>query len=235
MGNVARYRIASIDVPAAGTKILRLEPIDGAVPPFKPGQWVFLHLLDGNGASVDKRPYSIASAPSAPYLEFCIEMRNGAFTGRLDKVAVGSVLGVEGPQGRMTYNGEKKAAFIAGGCGITPVLSMLRYIADKGISGEFVLFYSVRTKDRLLYAEELERLQKQNPSIKTVITLTREAPKEWVGECGRLSHEMISRHAGTPAGFEWWMCGPVEMVKNMRVCLAGMGVDEKKIRMEAWG
>ncbi len=230
-----KYRVASIDVPAPGTKILRLEPLEGAVPSFKPGQWVFLHLLDGKGASVDRRPYSIASAPSAPYLEFCIEMRNGAFTSRLDKVAAGSILGVEGPQGRMAYNGEKKAAFVAGGTGISPILSMLRHIADKGIGGEFVLFYSVRTQDRLLYAKELERLRKKNPCIKIVITLTRETPKEWVGECGRINHEMIAKHAGTPAEFEWWMCGPVEMIKNMRVCLAGMGVDEKGVRMEAWG
>ncbi len=235
MGNVARYRVASIDVPVAGTKILRLEPIDGVVPPFKPGQWVFLHLLDGKGASVDKRPYSIASAPSAQYLEFCIEMRNGAFTSRLDRVAVGSVLGVEGPQGRMTYNGEKKAAFVAGGTGISPILSMLRHIADKGISGEFVLFYSVRTHDRLLYRDELERLRRKNRCIKTVITLTRETPEGWAGECGRINHEMIAKHLGKPGEFEWWMCGPVEMVKSMRACLAGMGVDEKGVRLEAWG
>jgi ferredoxin-NADP reductase len=235
LGNIARYRITSIDVPVPGTKILRLEPIKGPIAEFKPGQWVFLHLLDSKGAGVDKRPYSIASAPSAPYLEFCIEMRNGPFTGKLDKVAVGSVLGVEGPEGRMTYEGEKKAAFMAGGCGIAPVLGILRYIAEKRISGEFVLFYSVRSKDRLVYGEELERLKKMNPCIKTVITLTRETPDKWIGECGRINYEMIARYAGKPAKFGWWMCGPVEMVKSMRECLAGMGVDEKEIHMEAWG
>ena len=66
MGNMARYRIATIDVPVPGTKILRLEPLEGSVPSFLPGQWIFLHLLDERGASIDKRPYSIASAPSTP-------------------------------------------------------------------------------------------------------------------------------------------------------------------------
>ena len=135
----------------------------------------------------------------------------------------------------MAYNDEKKAAFIAGGCGITPVLSMLRHIAETGLKGEFILFYSVRTHDRLLYRDELERLRRKNPCIKTVMTLTRETPKEWAGECGRITHEMITKYADKPGEFDWWMCGPVEMVKNMRVCLAGMGVDEKKIRLEAWG
>jgi ferredoxin-NADP reductase len=235
LGNIARYRITSIDLPVEGTKILRLEPLEGAIPAYKSGQWVFLHLLDSNGASVDKRPYSIASAPSAPYLEFCIEMRNGAFTSRLDKVVVGTVLGMEGPAGRMTYEGQKKAAFIAGGCGIAPIISMLRQIAGEGAGGQFVLFYSVRSKDRLIYGDELKRLKKKNPCIKTVVTLTRETPAKWRGECGRINHEMITKHAGKPNEFAWWMCGPVEMVKNMRECLGGMGVDAKDIQMEAWG
>lgn len=236
MKEIIKYRISSIEVPVAGTKVLRMEPLDGRMLGFVPGQWVFMHLLDKDGKSTEKRPYSIASAPSAPCLEFCIEIRGGAFTSRLDKVGTGTVVGIQGPQGRMTYNGEKKAAFIAGGTGISPVLSMLRHIAENGLAGEFVLFYSVRTRDKLLYKDELERLVRKNPRIKTVITLTRETPaRGWMGECGRVGHEMILKHSGRPAEYDWWMCGPMEMVASMRTCLAGMGVDQKKIRLETWG
>jgi len=235
LGNMAKYRIAAIDVPVPGTKIFRLEPLEGGVPRFRPGQWIFLNLLDGKGASTGKRPYSIASSPSAPYIELCIEMRGGAFTSLLDRVAAGTVVGVEGPQGRMTYEGERKAAFIAGGCGISAVMSMLRQIAQEKLDGDFILFHSVRTQDKMLYGDELERLKKENPRIRTVITLTRETPAGWAGECGRISREMIAKHAGKPAEFDWWICGPVEMVRSMRECLTGMGVDGKRMRFEAWG
>ncbi|MDD5340799.1 MAG: FAD-dependent oxidoreductase [Candidatus ainarchaeum sp.] len=230
-----KYRIASVEAQVEHVKVLRMEPVGEAIPAFRPGQWVFLHLLDAAGNSMDKRPYSIASAPSSRHLEFCIEMLNGRFTGKLDQLPVGSIIGVEGPQGRMYYGGEKKAAFVAGGTGISPIMAMLRHIAETGARGEFVLFYSVRTRDRLLYTAEFERLHKKNPCIKVVVTLTRETPAGWKGECGRIGHEMIARHIGKPAEFDWWMCGPVEMIKNMRECLAGKGVDQKRVRLEAWG
>lgn len=232
---IAKYRVASIETPVAGIKVFRMEPLEGSIPKFLPGQWAFIHLLDEKGGSVDKRPYSVASSPSAPYLEFCIELRGGAFTGRLEKVELGMVVGIEGPQGHMTYGNQPKAAFVAGGTGISPVLSMLRHIADAGLGGEFVLFYSVRSADRLLYRDEFERLRKKNPRIKVVLTLTREAPGGWKGECGRISREMIGKHLGGPADFDWWMCGPVEMVKAVRLCLVEMGADPKRVRMEGWG
>ncbi len=239
-----KYRIASVEAQAEHIKVFRMEPVgpgDGpagamqTMPKFMPGQWAFIHLLDSNGNSVDKRPYSIASAPSSPFLEFCIEMRGGAFTARLDAAGVGTVLGIEGPQGRMAYAGQQKAVFIAGGTGISPVMSMLRHIADTKMKGEFILFYSVRSPDRLLYGKELERLRKKNPCIKTVITLTRETPQGWTGECGRIGREMICKHLGMPADFDWWMCGPVDMIKAVKECLAGLGVDPKRVSMEGWG
>lgn len=230
-----RYRIASIDRTVADTRIFRLEPAGGHVPAFIPGQFVFLHMLDEGGNSVAKRPYSIASAPGEPYLEFCIRLVHGSATGRLEKMKVGDVVGVEGPIGRFAYTGQVSAAFIAGGTGIAPFMSMLRYIATRNLRGRFMLFYSARTKDSILYEKELARLQKTNPDIKVVITLTREAPPGWSGECGRISEEMVKKHAGNPAEFSWWACGPVELIDHMKACLAAIGVDVKKLALEGWG
>ncbi len=235
MSGIARYRISSIHDEVQDVNIYRLEPLEGGVPPFVPGQWVFLHILDQAGNSIDKRPYSIASSPDMPYLEFAIDMVHGRFTGKLEGLAVGSLIGVEGPQGRMTYEGQGSAAFIGGGTGVAPFIGMLRHIAARGSAGKFVLFYTTRTRDRILYREELERLKKANPGIRVVITLTRESGPDWAGECGRINHEMITRHIGKASEFDWWLCGPMELLKSMRICLAGMGADPKRIRMEGWG
>lgn len=231
---MARYRIISVEVPVRDMKVLRMEPLEGRIPEFLPGQFAFLHILDKNGRSVVKRPYSIASSPSAPYLEFCIRMVHGEMTSKLEAVGVGSVLGVEGPLGAFTYGGQKNAAFIGGGCGVSPFMSMLRHIAEKKIDGRFILFYSAKTREDILYREELACLEKANPDIRVVVTLTREEG-EWKGECGRINDEMIKRHAGEPKEFDWWMCGPKEMILGLKSCLTGMGVDVKKIRIEGWG
>jgi NAD(P)H-flavin reductase len=196
---------------------------------------MFLHLLDDSGASVIKKPYSLSSAPSSKHIEFTIELVGGRFTGRLAKAKIGDIIGVEGPLGHMIYNDETKAGFIAGGTGISPMLSMLRYIAEKKTKGTFLFFYSVRTKDRILHHAELQRLQKANPGIRVVITLTRETPDGWTGECGRLNDAMIKKHSPAAKDLDWWVCGPPEMIKSVKECLIGLGTDPKKLRLEGWG
>ena len=231
-----KYRIASAESPIEHIMIYRLEPLEGKVPQFVAGQAIFLHILEPGGASVEKRPYSVASAPGKGYIELCIKMVHGKLTGRLESMGVGSVVGVEGPMGHFTYKGQKNAAFIGGGTGVAPFMSMLRSIADSGTHGKFVLFYSVKDRASVIYKEELAGLAAANPGITVVTTLTKEEkPADWAGECGRINHEMIAKHIGQPGEFEWWICGPAEMVKSMRVCLAGMGADLKKLHMEAWG
>ncbi|MEW6036547.1 MAG: FAD-binding oxidoreductase [Candidatus Micrarchaeota archaeon] len=234
MAAISRYRIASIEAPLSDLNIYRLEPLEGKVPPFQPGQFVFIHILDEKGATVARKPYSVSSAPSAPFLEFAIDMVHGQLTGRLEKMKAGDVVGVEGPMGHMTYKGQEKAAFIAGGTGIAPFMSMLRHIAEKQVRGSFILFYSTRTRDRIIFSEELESLQKRHPGIKVVVTLTREEPGEWVGECGRINGVMISKYAAVPKEYDWYICGAPELVKNMRICLEAAGVDPKKLMMEGW-
>jgi len=235
LGTIQRFRIASIDENPPGTRIFRLEPEEGQVPEFLPGQFAFIHILDKSGKSADKRPYSIASAPGGRHMEFCIKMVKGRMTSKLELLKAGDALGVEGPLGRFTYTGQPAAAFIAGGSGIAPFMSMLRHIAAKKLKGKFVLFYSSRTKDGISYEKELKSLQQANPDIRVVITLTREVPDGWAGECGRLNDGMIIKHTDDAKDFSWWVCGPMELINSMKACLAGMGVDPKKLELEGWG
>lgn len=231
---IMNYKIISISEPAPETKIFRMVPQEGAMLKFAPGQFVFLHILENN-KSIAKRPYSIASSPDAPHMEFCIKIRHGVCTGKLDKMKAGEVVGVEGPFGAFKYEDQKEAGFVAGGVGVAPFIGMLRYIADKKLRGRFILFYSTRTKNDVLYADELTELSTRNPDIKVVITLTRETPPGWKGECGRLGDEMIKKHAGDPQRMSWWICGPLEMVAAVKTCLVNSGKDQKDIKMEGWG
>ncbi|MFH0885008.1 MAG: FAD-dependent oxidoreductase [Candidatus Micrarchaeota archaeon] len=232
---IERYKIIKVDSSVQNVRIFRLKPVSGAIPQYLPGQFFFLHMLDDAGSSILKRPYSVASSPSMEYLEFAIDMVGGQMTSQLEKRQPGDILGAEGPAGHMTYKNEPKAAFVAGGTGISPFISMLRHISEKNIQGRFVLFYSTRTRDHILFSDELEALQKKHPGIKVVITLTRETPDGWAGECGRVSHEMLSRHVQAAKEFRWFVCGPQGMVKAMRECLIALSVDPKKLRMEGWG
>ncbi|MCI0504136.1 FAD-binding oxidoreductase [Candidatus Micrarchaeota archaeon] len=232
---IEKYKVMSVDSTVPDVRIFRLIPLSGKVPAFLPGQFMFLHLLDASGASVIRRPYSVASSPSSPYVEFAIDMVGGQMTGRLALTKAGDILGLEGPAGHMVYRGESRAAFVAGGTGISPFMSMLRSVSDKNLQGRFLLFYSTRDRNHIVFSEELQELQKKHPGIKAVITLTREAPGDWHGECGRISHEMISKHLPDAKEFDWWVCGPPGLVKAVRECLARLSVEPKKLKLEGWG
>ncbi len=232
---IAKYRVTSIKQEADSVKVFRLEPLEGRVMNYKPGQFVFLHFLDEKGESTIKRAYSIASSPDLPYLELAIKMIGGEFTSKLDLVREGEILGVDGPHGHMAYNDESKTAMVCGGCGVAPMMGILRQIAKKQTKGDFILFYSVRNRDQIQYREELEEIRRKNPAVRLVITLTREEPAGWPGEYGRISWEMLKKHSPDPREFNWFMCGPVKMLGELRTSLVQGGVDKKKIKMEGWG
>ena len=151
-----KYRIADISEAANGIWIFAMEPLGGKLV-HRPGQFAMMHLLDEKGESLDKRPYSIASAPDSPQLEFCIKMVGGRFTSGLALLKKGAVVGIEGPMGVIPHEGGKWA-FVCGGTGIAPVMSLVRDIAQKNRKGSFLVFYSARDRKSLLYHDELLRL-----------------------------------------------------------------------------
>jgi len=233
-GHILRYKIMSVTPDGAGVKRFVLSPSGQGMGRFRAGQFVFLHFLDQEGRSLIKRAYSIASAPEDEDLEFAIGMVGGAFTSKLDAAKPGDVLGLEGPLGRMMLDEHRDAAFICGGTGIAPAMSMMRHIVKSGEGRRFTLFYSARSRDRILFSKELDEMA-SHPGMKVVITLTRERPEGWEGEIGRLCHEMIGRHIQDAGSRHWYVCGPMAMIRGMLGCLGKMGLERKSIEVEGWG
>lgn len=229
----SKYHIVSIENPVEKIKIFRFAPEDKLLG-YKPGHFVMLHALDEQGNTIVNRPYSIASSPTEGHLEFCIKIVGGQLTSILDNAKIGDSYGVSNPMGHFVYEDQNKCAFVAGGTGIAPFISMLRYITNKKISGKFVLFYSARNQDLILYKKELESLQK-NKDIEIVITLTREEPKDWKGECGRISGEMLKKHIPDLHDYNWYLCGPLKMTISLREFLIKQGTKGDKIKFEGWG
>jgi NAD(P)H-flavin reductase len=235
--DMLKYKIADITLISASVKLFTLAPLDRKLE-FKPGQFTMLHLLDNNGQSVDKRPYSIASSPLSKHLELCIKiLPEGRFTQKLDTLKKGTTIGVEGAWGNFHYHEETNAVFLAGGTGVAPFLSVLRYLNEKKINGNFALFYSVRAREFILYRKELEQLSK-NPNFKIVITLTREEPKAWKGECGRITTAMLKKHVPQLAALGsvyFYICGPMEMAMSIHESITSSGVKKEKVFFEGWG
>lgn len=225
-----KHRITGIDEKNGRVKIFTLAPIDGKNIGFSPGQFVKIYNPD----KTLFRPYSIASAPESGTLEFAIKMVDGQFTKYLDGLKIGNELLIEGPFGHFHYSGEEKAAFVAGGVGITPVMGMIRSIGLGKKNGNFFLFYSAKTCDDFIYLEELERIKK-NKNVKIVFAATREENPKIDCETRRIDAEMIKERISNPEEFNWYACGPLKMVLEIKAMLVGLGVQENKIKIEGWG
>ena len=236
---IARFKVKEKIYQTSDIVTLKLVPIDKFDFDFKPGQFVNLYIQKENQPML-ARPYSIASSPSnKEYLELTIRIvEGGRFTPRVAELKVGDEVKIGGPFGKFFFLDEKKMkklVLIGGGCGITPFISMIRYVVDKKLDIKITYFYSARTMNSILYKDELEKYAKENSNIKVVFTCTRETSDAWKGERGRINIDMIKKYADLNDKENYFMlCGPPAMVSDLVAALKNSGVKEDRILHESW-
>ena len=120
---------------------------------------------------------------------------------------------------------------IAGGIGITPMLSMLRYMADHGDQRKIILLWSNQTPDRIVLPHVFEKLAVRLSGLRIVHVMTR--TPEATGEQGRLDRptlkRLLSNCSRSAAAF---VCGPDQMMKAVRRGLVSSGFKRRMIFME---
>ncbi|MCS7109428.1 MAG: FAD-binding oxidoreductase [Candidatus Micrarchaeota archaeon] len=239
MPQIARFIVKEKFNQTSDVVTLRLSPLDPFPMDFKPGQFVNLYIQRENEPLL-ARPYSIASSPlNKDYLELTIKIiPNGRFTPRVAALKVGDVVKIGGPFGKFFFLDEEKMKdiiLIGGGCGITPFISMIRYVAEKNLDIKLTYFYSARTMDSILYKNELESIARSHKNIKVIFTCTREESKSWNGERGRINIDMIKKYVDIKDENKYYMlCGPPEMIKSLVEQLKSAGIKEEKILHESW-
>ena len=205
---------------------------------FTAGQSIDLTLMnpletDGEG---NGRTFSIASAHDEDMLLVATRMRDTAFKRVLGTMPIGSQVKIEGPIGNLVLHNDQARAgmFLAGGIGITPFRSILLQAAREQLPHRLFLFYANRRPQDAPFLQELEALQRQNPSYTFVPTMTdmSRSDRSWQGETGVINQEMLAKHLKSAASPIYYMAGPPGMVRAMRTLLNGMRVDDGDIRTE---
>ena len=229
------YKITNIKDEGPRVKSFELTPIDDKkrIIVQKPGMFIKIHAKDENGEF--ERSYSIASPPSSKTLELLIEMVGGRLTSKLANLKIGDILEISGPYG-LGFEEEKDAVAIAGGCGVSPFIGIIKYLIEKKLKNKFLLIYSCRNKEDILKKEFFN--QSFPPNIKVVITLTRVSENEpWEGERGRINKEMFLKYT---SNFDFtntlfYISAPFEMIKAIEAMLLEIGIERKNIRYDIWG
>jgi len=205
---------------------------------FKAGQFVDLALLGARGYASDGliHTFSIASSPSAEEIVVATRMRDTAFKRALSTLAIGVDVRLKGPMGSFTLhnNVSRPAVFLAGGIGIAPFLSMISSTAPNKAHPPISLFYANRYFEDAPFIDTLREFESSTGSFRFVPTLTRagKVPREWKGETGHISPEMLSRHVSTLQHSICYVAGPPNMVLAARLALDEAGVSEDDIRTE---
>ena len=211
---------------------------------FAPGQFVTLDLPIHEKPNKRWRSYSIASWPDGTnvFELLIVLLEGGAGTTYLfNEVKEGSELTLRGPQGVFTLPEpiEKDLYFICTGTGIAPFRSMVHHIQRHKIPHQNInLIFGTRTKEDLLYLDEMRSLEGEVEGFHYIPTLSRE---QWDGCCGyvhaiyeNLVHEKMNGHTEPPPA-NFYLCGWKNMIDEARQRIVSLGYDKKAIHLELYG
>ncbi|MFC5951192.1 ferric reductase-like transmembrane domain-containing protein [Pseudonocardia lutea] len=199
---------------------------------FSPGQFAWVRL---QRSAVEEHPFTIASSAHDPrYTEFTIRGTGDFATGVRD-LRPGESVWVDGPYGSFTCDDVPAAGLvlIAGGVGITPMMSMLRTAADRGDQRPHRLIYVARDTGDLLFRDELAMLRRYLDL--EVTEVLRRPSGNWTGATGEIDVALLTTVLNTldvSARNDYFLCGPPSMVSDVHGALTVMGVDDDHIHTE---
>jgi ferredoxin-NADP reductase len=209
-------------------------------PGHSAGQHVDLRLTAEDGYQT-QRSYSIASPPERAEVVLTVErIDDGEVSPFLtEEMRPGDRIELRGPIGgyfTWTATLPGPLQLVAGGSGIVPLMAMLRHRANERTRPAARLLASWRTRDSIIYRDELERLTSDDPRLEVVHTLTRESPSGWSGPRGRIDADMLRRFAFAPEQEpRLYVCGPTPFVEAVADSLVLLGHAAARIKTERFG
>jgi ferredoxin-NADP reductase len=229
-----RARVKEKREVAKGTLMVVFD-LQGAEVDFRPGQYFWVELLDSPYQDERglRRHITVVTTPTERgVLGLCTRLRDSAFKKTLAELEVGDEVEVEPPKGdwALPEDTSPSYVFVAGGIGITPYHSMLRYIADTGAPYRVTLVYSNRDRESAPFLDELHEYERTLPNFRLVLTMTDDPG--WDGETRHIDAEMLRDNLGELGSYTFLVTGPPPMVESVVQELAGAGVPEARVLPE---
>lgn len=200
---------------------------------FTAGQFVIIKIT--NKGETKNRTYSILNPPSERgKVKLCVKIIEGGFaSGVLKNAKAGDEFEMQGPFGWFTLD-EKKVGkdgiehwFVCTGAGVTPLYSMLMEHVKNNPSVSFTLLFGCRTVSDILFYNELQKLEREYPNFKYLVTLSQE---KWNGLQGRVQ-EHLPKDLNNKIVY---VCGFKDMVLDTQQVLKNRGVSPENIMIERY-
>ncbi len=216
---------------------------------YKAGQFLTLEFeIDGVETF---RSYSISSSPSRPHsLEITVKrvpssnpevsmIPAGLGSNWLhDNLKVGSQIKASGAFGKFSCfeYPSQKLLFLSAGSGITPMMSMSRWIYDTHSDCDVIFFHCARSPEDIIYRQELEMMAVRSPKFDLAVTITRSTSQQsWMGLRGRLTPAMLEMIAPDWRDRTVFVCGPESFMQSTKSLLEGIGFPMQQYHEESFG
>ncbi len=231
--DILKLKVERIQWETPDTATFYLSSVEGNSIPYEAGQ--FITLIFTHRQEEIRRSYSLSSSPDEQYLAITVKrITNGEISRfMLTKIKEGDVLNALAPAGRFIisdHQQQKDIFLFAGGSGITPIFSQLKYILNRKGESRLILVYSNQNAASILFKDELDVLATEHPQRLTIIhLLSSEANRLNTDKVEKLVKQYIHFNL---ADAEFYLCGPFAYMRMIRFDLVYMGIDQAKIRRE---
>tara|TARA_R110002111_G_scaffold153375_1_gene220117 strand:- start:54912 stop:55682 length:771 start_codon:yes stop_codon:yes gene_type:complete len=220
---------------AEEVRTFRLDNSARQLAPHKAGMFLKVCLnIDGEEVW---RSFTISSSPSRPdRIDITIKRNRQGQVGNyfFEHIRPGSKIQVKGPLGQFYFDPKLHTdplVLLCAGIGITPMMSIIRYLYDSKQNNPCYLFYGARTHRDVIFDHETRQLITQMPGFQYFLTLSQPAP-HWLGYCGYLNFDFILSKIPQVPMSRFFLCGPESFNHNFEEKLQTTGVPQSFIHTE---
>jgi len=213
---------------AKGTLMVRFdvhEPLS-----FRPGQFftIVIPSMPYNDERGNRRVFSIVNSPHEPGITMATRMRDSAFKRTLGEMPEGAEVQIGPIAGRflLPTDSTRPIVMIAGGIGIAPFISMLRFAGEQRLSHSFTLLYANRNAESAAFLDELQAM----PGLRLIATM--DGDPAWPHEKRMISAQFIKDYVPNAAECLFMVAGPPGMDKAIVQALGEVGVDSANVKTE---
>jgi predicted ferric reductase len=231
------YQVAAVIEELPNIRTLQLTPPENQpLLAYQPGQFAFIKPLGGD-VPREEHPFTISSSPvNREAITFTIK-ELGDFTASLERIQPGTPVRVDAPYGVFSYQQHAPAAplgMIAGGIGITPILSMLRTLRETEPDRQVTFLWAVNQPEELFCQDELDAMAAEMPKFTWHPVVAFD--ETWPGEKGFVDQDKLARLLlngdGGQTAMAIYLCGPKVMMDLVTGHLKALGVPAGRIRTE---
>ena len=226
------YTVREVRMENGDIRTLRLTPPEGSRFRHREGQFGFIRFLTGN-VSREPHPFSFSDMQDDHGTLTMTIKALGDYTRTIHNANPGDKVAVDGPYGRFTpsLHGQGKLVLLAGGIGITPMMSILSHLRNTDPTRHVLLVWGINRAEDMFRLDFFSDLQAHMSNLLFVPVIFRDSA--YGGEKGVLDRERLERltraHGFDDGDTGYWLCGPAPMMHMARQALKGMGIPSERI------